>query len=175
MTAPPPRHTKSTANSLVQETATVPVTVAYVPGLAATGTATVMVSLAPISDNPNASSTDPIPRFIQTELPQTLFTIGACASAPGLAWSNPNNGPAGSAVPVILRGANFAYGATVNVSNPQITVSDVKVVSDTKITATFTIASDATPGTAQVSVTTAAGTGDAVKFTISPSAPAASK
>ena len=159
------------ANPSVMETATVPVTVSYAPGLAPIGAATATLSIVPLSSNPNASSTDPIPRFTLAETPATLFTIGACAAGPTLTSVSPNGGLAGSAVPVVLTGTNFASGATVNVSNPGITVSNVGFVSPTEITATFTVAANAAAGTANVTVTTAAGTSAAASFTVTTGQP----
>jgi hypothetical protein len=159
------------ADPSVMETATVPVAVSYAPGLAATGTSTVTVSYAPLSANPNASSSDPIPRFTQTETPQTLLTIGACANPPSITSLSPAAGVDGSSVPVTFTGANFASGATISVSNPAITVSNVSVVSDTQITATFNIGANATPAAANVTVTTAAGTSAAATFTNSSAQP----
>jgi hypothetical protein len=54
----------------------------------------------------------------------------------------------------------------VSVSNSGVTVSNVSVVSATQITATFTIAASATPGAANVTVTTAERTSGPVSFTI---------
>ena len=160
------------ADPNVIETATMPVSVSFPAGVAP-GTATVTVSLASLSTNPNASSLDPIPRFTQTESAMTLFTITPCATPalPTLTSVSPNNGIAGATVPVTLTGTNFVAGATVNVSNPGVTVSSVNVVSGTEITATFTIAADAVTGAAGVTLTTSGGTSGAVGFSVNPGPP----
>jgi uncharacterized protein (TIGR03437 family) len=49
-------------------------------------------------------------------------------------------------VQVILTGTNFAKGATVNVNNPDITVSNVNMLSTTQISATFQISPNAIIG-----------------------------
>jgi len=70
------------ADPSVNETATVPISVAFAANTAnnlpAPGTSTVTVSFAPLSTTPTASSTAPIPRFCQNESPATLFSIAPC-------------------------------------------------------------------------------------------------
>ena len=160
------------ADSSVQETATVPISVSYAPGVAP-GTSTVTVSYAPLSSNPNASSTDPIPRFLQSESPATLYTIAACANSavPTVTSISPNSGADGSTVQVTLTGTNFVAGATVNVGNSGVSVTNVRVVSPTQITATFVIAANAAWGSDGVTVSTSGGTSGAVPFAITPPAP----
>jgi hypothetical protein len=89
-------------------------------------------------------------------------------ATPTLTSVSPTSGVQGAAVPVTLTGTNFVAGATVAVSNPGITVGSVTVVSATQITATFTIAANAAPGAANVTVTTSAGTSAQVVFTVNP-------
>jgi hypothetical protein len=98
-----------------------------------------------------------------------IFTI--IPPVPTLASVSPNSGVQGTAVPVTLTGTNFVSGATVNVSDSGVTVSNVSVVSATQITAAFTIASSATLGAANVTVTTTGGTSGAVTFAIAASVP----
>jgi sugar lactone lactonase YvrE len=97
------------------------------------------------------------------------FTI--TSPAPTLTSISPNSGAQGTAVTVTLTGTNFISGATVGISNAGVAVSNVTVVSATQITATFTIASNATTGAANVTVTTSGGTSNAVTFTITAAAP----
>ncbi len=90
---------------------------------------------------------------------------------PTLSTIAPVIGVQGTTVPATLTGTNFVPGATVAVDNPGIAVSAVNVVSATQITVTFTIAANATPGAANVTVRTSGGTSAAVLFTVNPSAP----
>ena len=92
------------------------------------------------------------------------FTVNA--AGPTLTSVSPSSGVRGNSVPVTLTGTNFIAGATVAVSNPNVTVSGVTVVSATQITATFAIAANATLGAANVTVTTSGGTSGAVTFTV---------
>jgi hypothetical protein len=94
------------------------------------------------------------------------FTIAAAGSAPTLTSVTPAGGTQGTAVNVTLAGTNFAAGATVGVSGTGVTVSNVKVVNANQITATFTSGAAATVGPRNVTVTTTAGTSNAVTFTI---------
>jgi hypothetical protein len=97
------------------------------------------------------------------------FTVVA-PPAPTLTAISPVSGLRGTAVPVTLTGTNFtATGTTVAVAGGGVTVSGVNVVSATQITATFTIAANAslTPATRTVTVTTPGGTsGGGVTFTL---------
>ena len=93
-------------------------------------------------------------------------------AVPTLTSASPNTGTQGTSVPVTLTGTNFASGATVAVSNPGVTVSNVVMVNATQITATLSIAANATVGTANVSVTTAGGTSGTVSFSITAATPA---
>jgi hypothetical protein len=91
------------------------------------------------------------------------FTVTA---APTLASISPASGVLGTNVPVTLTGTNFASNSTVNVSGSGITVSNVQVVSATQITATFGIATNATPGADTVTVTSAGLITNGVTFTV---------
>ncbi|HTR35053.1 MAG TPA: hypothetical protein VMH80_04080 [Bryobacteraceae bacterium] len=70
------------ADPAVQEVAPLPVTVAYISNTAnnlpATGTGKVSVNFSPLSTNPNASSSAPIPRFVQPYPAVNLYTINPC-------------------------------------------------------------------------------------------------
>jgi hypothetical protein len=91
------------------------------------------------------------------------FTV---TGAPTLTSISPNSGGQGANVPVTLTGANFFAGATLSSTNSSLSFSNVNVVSSTQITATFTIAPNASLGSAPVTVTTAYGTSNAVGYTI---------
>ena len=92
--------------------------------------------------------------------------LGNPPSAPTLSSISPNSGIAGTTVRVTLTGTVFGPGITVNAEGG-ITVSNVALSGSTSVTATFTIPASAS-GTVSVSVTNAAGTGNAVPFTIEP-------
>ncbi len=85
---------------------------------------------------------------------------------PTLTSITPASGTPGAAVSVTLAGTGFAAGSTVNVSGTGITVANVNVVSATQITAKLTIASNATAGPHNVTVTTASGTTNPVTFAV---------
>jgi Bacterial Ig domain len=87
--------------------------------------------------------------------PPTLLSIG------------PTSGNRGNTVAVTLNGTNFStLGSTVNVSGTGITISNVSVQSASTITATFTIAANATLSTRNVSVTTGGITTGTVAFAV---------
>ena len=96
------------------------------------------------------------------------FTVTSTAPPPVLTAISPNSGGAGNSVPVTLTGANFMAGAMLSSSNPSLTFSNVTVVSATQITATFSMAANATPGSVSITVTTSNGTSNALGFTIQP-------
>jgi uncharacterized protein (TIGR03437 family) len=77
----------------------------------------------------------------------------------------------GTSITVTLSGSNFVSGATVSVSNPGVTVSDVVVVNANQITATLTTSPNAVPGSASVTVSTLAGTSGALTLTVNPPVP----
>jgi len=81
---------------------------------------------------------------------------------PTLTSITPSSGTQGATVNVILAGSNLAGGSINAISG--ITISNV-VSSASQVTATFTIASGAT-GAQNVTVTTSAGTSNALTFTI---------
>ncbi len=98
---------------------------------------------------------------------------GATAAAPTLASIAPSSARRGQAVSVTLTGANLTGATAVTVSGTgvnAITVSNLVVVNDTTITATFTIQAGAaiTGGNAThtVSVQTPGGTSNTVSFTV---------
>jgi hypothetical protein len=90
------------------------------------------------------------------------FTVNP--PAPTLSTIAPASGQQGQTInPVTLTGTNLS-GATINALSG-ITVSNV-IATATQVTATFTIASNATTGLQNVTVTTAGGTSNALVFTV---------
>jgi hypothetical protein len=77
---------------------------------------------------------------------------------PTMTSVTPNSGKQGHTLDVTITGTNFT-GATVVSFGDGITVNSFTVDNDTQISASITIAGDATPGTRDVSVTTPKGTG----------------
>jgi len=80
------------------------------------------------------------------------------STAPTVSAVTPNQGTSGTAVPVTIDGTTFVNGAMVS-AGTGITVGNVAFVSSTRLTATFTIAADATGGARDVTVTNPGGTG----------------
>src|SRR5262249_44943603 len=97
-----------------------------------------------------------------------VFTINS--PPPTLTSITPNSGTPGTNVNVTLTGTNFAFGATVNSSNPGVTASNISVASATQITATLTSEARAT-GAAKISVTVGGNTSGVVAFSINPLLP----
>jgi hypothetical protein len=87
---------------------------------------------------------------------------------PTLASINPNSGFRGTAVNVTLTGTHLTGASAINVSGTGVTVSNLAVLSDTTVTATFTISSGTTAATGarNVTVVTPDGTTNAVTFTV---------
>jgi hypothetical protein len=69
----------------------------------------------------------------------------------------PNQGPPGAAGPVTITGSGFVAGATVSASGAGVTVGNVTVGSATQLTAILTVASGATAGARDVTVTNSSG------------------
>jgi hypothetical protein len=84
--------------------------------------------------------------------------FGSNVNAPILTSVLPNSGSRGAAVSVTLSGQYLTGTSVVAVSGTGVTVSNIAVVNDTSVTATFTIARGATLGQRNVSVTTPGGT-----------------
>jgi subtilisin family serine protease len=93
------------------------------------------------------------------------YTISLEPAGIGLTSITPRFGGPGSTFPVTLSGSAFAAPMTIN-AGPDISVTNVSVVSATSATATFTIAAGATPGVRDVTATTPLGTTAALPFTI---------
>jgi len=81
---------------------------------------------------------------------------------------SPNSGIRGTSFPVTLTGTSLTGVTTVTVSGSGVTASAVTVVSDTTVTATFTILSTAAVGLRNVTVTGAGSASNAVTFTVGP-------
>jgi hypothetical protein len=105
------------------------------------------------------------------------FDVGAVEFQNGsgvgtLTSISPSSGQQGTVVNVTLTGTNLTLASAVNVSGTGIAVSNVVAVNATTVTATFTIAPNATLSARNVTVTTPAGTSNAVTFTVvAPPAP----
>src|SRR5271157_5592325 len=92
------------------------------------------------------------------------FTVNP--PAPVLTSVSPASAGQGAKPWLTLTGTNFAAGAIVAVSGTGTSVSAVIVTSATQITALFTIDPSAVPGARNVTVTTSAGTSNALPFTV---------
>ncbi len=79
-------------------------------------------------------------------------------NAPTLTGVSPNSGSRGASVNVTLTGTFLTGTSAVAVSGGGVTVSNIVVVNDTTVTATFGIDSGATLGQRNVSITTPGGT-----------------
>jgi streptogramin lyase len=84
---------------------------------------------------------------------------------------SPTTGAQGASVSVTLTGAGFVAGAQVISSSPDVTASNVVVVSATQIAATLKISATAAQGPIGVSVTAGGFTSAPVTFTVGPPAP----
>ncbi len=84
--------------------------------------------------------------------------FGSNVPAPTLNGITPNSGSRGAAVNVTLTGTFLNDATGVAVSGGNVAVSNVVVMNDTTVTATFTIAGGATVGLRSVSITTPGGT-----------------
>ncbi len=78
-------------------------------------------------------------------------------NAPTLSGAAPNSGVRGTVVPVTITGTNLTGTSAVTVSGTNVNVT-IGTVTDTSISATFTILSGAATGLRNVSVTTPGGT-----------------
>jgi N-acetylneuraminic acid mutarotase len=96
------------------------------------------------------------------------FTVNS--GAPTLSSISPNTGSALAPVTVTLTGTNFVDPVSVS-AGAGVTVSNVILSSSTVVTATFTIAANATPGSRSVTVSTDFGTSGSRTFTVANVAP----
>jgi streptogramin lyase len=99
------------------------------------------------------------------------FTLTINPPVPTIISITPPAGAQGASVAVTISGTGFLPGATVLMSNPGVTVSSLAVASASQISATFTIASDATLGPETVYVATSGGTSLPALFTVLPPPP----
>jgi hypothetical protein len=87
-------------------------------------------------------------------------------------WLSPPSGPAGSTVQLRLTGADFTPESTLAVDGSGVEVSNVKVESATRITATLKIAAGASAGVRGITVGTPNGNSNAANFRITARRPA---
>ncbi len=99
---------------------------------------------------------------------EAILTFTISPPIPTVTSISPNNGVVGSTVKVTLTGINFAFGPSLYIANPGVTVSNFVVASDTQISATFTISADAATGPFGVIVITGIGRSGAAIFTVNP-------
>ena len=93
------------------------------------------------------------------------FTV-TLPSAVTLTSISPAYGAQGASAPVTLTGTGFVQGAQISIANAGVTAANIVVVSATEITATFTVAPNASLGPANVTVTTVSGASGPVTFTV---------
>jgi hypothetical protein len=95
------------------------------------------------------------------------FTVNAPAPVkPTLTSLAPGAASRGARITVTLNGTNFTSPATVAVQGSGVSVSNMVVVSSSKITATFRVSQSAARRSHDTSVTTAAGTSNALSFVV---------
>ena len=94
-----------------------------------------------------------------------VFTV-VNPPAPTLTAIAPNTGVRSTAVPVTLTGTRLLTTSAITVSGGGITASAINPVSDTSVTATFTIAGNATVSGRTVRTTTLGGNSNTVAFTV---------
>lgn len=101
-------------------------------------------------------------------LQPTIKELAASSSSsiPILVWISPASGQTRTVKSIKLTGANFGAEAAVSISGAGVTIGDAKVDSATQIRATLSIAAGAPAGMRDISVSTGAGTGNAVKFRV---------
>jgi hypothetical protein len=85
---------------------------------------------------------------------------------PTLTSLAPNAASRGARITVTLTGTNFTSPASVTIQGSGVTVSNVVVVSSSKITATFRVSQSAARRSHDTSITTGAGTSNAVSFVV---------
>jgi len=90
---------------------------------------------------------------------------GAITPAPVLISLNPTSGVQGSTVALTINGTGLT-GGTAAITGTGVPLTNNVVVNDTKLTVTITIAANAGLGTDSVTVTTSAGTSNALNFAV---------
>ncbi|HEY2384675.1 MAG TPA: IPT/TIG domain-containing protein [Terriglobia bacterium] len=116
---------------------------------------------------PNAFRSQRAPLAIILVAAALIFTVSnvAFAATPTLSSISPVNGSLGQTVSVTLTGTGFsAGGAFINLGGLGVGVTNVSVVNDTSMTATFQIVPNASTGGRSISVTTTGGTSTTVNF-----------
>jgi uncharacterized repeat protein (TIGR01451 family) len=103
--------------------------------------------------------------FISDTNNHRIRRVGFAPTVPTLAHLSTSFGAQGMTMNVALGGTSFTGPLTINAGSG-ITASNVAVVSDILATATFTIDSNATPGSRNVTVTTGLGTSGSLPFNV---------
>ena len=101
-----------------------------------------------------------------TSAAQSFTVTAPVAARPTLSSLTPNRARRGTTATVTLKGTNFTTPATVSVPGGGIAMSNVVVVNSTTVTATFRVSGTAPRGSRNVTVTTAAGTSNALPFSV---------
>ena len=99
------------------------------------------------------------------------LSLSAQAGVPTLASITPAFAAQGTTVNVTLTGTNFSPGADVRLSGGGAAKGNVKVVSSTQITATFTLSATTKVGADNVYVVEAAGSSNILPFIVTPTTP----
>jgi hypothetical protein len=111
----------------------------------------------------------------KTRYANTIANLGISAVRPAVAALNPATAPRGTALDIELTGSNTGFRASSTVAIPGVSVSEVHVLSPTRLTARLTVDAAAATGFRDVTVTsgseTATGIG-ALQVTDAPSSPA---
>ncbi len=95
------------------------------------------------------------------------FTVSQTQAPPTITSLSPTEGSPGASLTLTINGSNLAGATAVSFSpSTGITVSNIQS-SATQVTASIAISSGAATGARQVSVTTPAGTSNALSFTVS--------
>lgn len=100
-----------------------------------------------------------------------VFDVTPAGSKPTLSSVTPSSGTHGTAVAVVLTGANFVSGSSIGFSGSGVTVGNIVVSSATSIRATFTLSATATAGVHTFTVTTPSGTSNSLPFTVNTTGP----
>ena len=134
------------------------------PAVDAIGTSSPTFAVAPSTDFFGNPRPDP---GVLNKIDIGAVEIQIAVQVPTLTSIAPSSGLEGTSVPVTLTGTHLAATTGVNVpAGSGITVTNLNLVSDTSLTATFTIAANAAPGPVNVTVVNPAGTSNAVSFTV---------
>ena len=99
----------------------------------------------------------------------TNFTVGA--ARPSNFPILPNFGSQGTVVPVIINGTNFEAKSSVTIATAGVTVSQVTVVSSTRISAVFTVSPTAALGQFPLTISGASRSSVPMAFYVLPPAP----